>query len=196
MTEGIQTGRALEEGALNSDVERRTRRFRAFLIFAGSFNIALAAPLTAPQLYTHYLGFLWAINEWLNLGGQAPAPPPGGVHALLINTAGIDLVLIGVFVLYAAGNPLSRWFIPAVNAAARSLFACLILYYVAVYDIARIVLVIGVVDLLISCVFAYYLLRLRASLAAGPAAARQSLQADRPAAGEPPASAPHEALPG
>jgi hypothetical protein len=67
----------------------------------------------------------------------------------------------GVFVLYAARDPLLRWFIPAANAAGRSIFFGVILYYVVVYDIARIVLLIGLVDVLISGVFGYYLFSLR-----------------------------------
>lgn len=141
--------------------ERKIRQFRAFLIFSGLFNIVLAAPLMVPELYTHYLTLLWKINGLFGLGGQEPIPPSGGVSALLINTAGIDLVLIGVFVLYAARDPVSRWFIPAVNAVARTFFACVIVYYVLVYDIARIVLVIGIVDVMISGVFLYYLLSLK-----------------------------------
>ena len=162
-TEGVQL--------LNIINDRRTKRFRAFLIFSGLFNIVLAAPLMVPELYKYYLAFLWNLNGLLSLSGQEPVAPSGGVIALLINTAGIDLVLIGTFVIYAARDPLSRWFIPAANAVARSIFATVILYYVIVYDIARIVLLVGVLDVIISGVFAYYLFSLRTLLNA-----RQSAQ--------------------
>ncbi|MEI6757028.1 MAG: hypothetical protein WCK85_04165 [Chlorobium sp.] len=142
-------------------IERQVRQFRGFLIFSGMFNILLAAPLMVPEFYTRYLSLLWKLNGILLLGGRVPVAPSGGVNALLINTAGIDLVLIGIFVLYASRDPLSRWFIPAINAAARVVFAGLILYYVLVYDIARIVLLIGCLDLFISVVFACYLISLR-----------------------------------
>ncbi len=150
---------------MSSTVERTTLQFRAFLVFSGWFNIILAAPLMVPEIYKHYLEFLWHINDILSLGGQKPVPPSGGVAALLINTAGIDLVLIGIFVLYAAGEPVRRWFIPAANAIARSVFAAVILYYVMVYDIARIVMLIGVMDLVISGLFAYYIFALRKPIA-------------------------------
>ena len=114
-----------------------------------------------PELYICYLRFLWKLNEMLLLGGRAPVVTPGGVNALFVNTAGIDLVLIGIFVLYASRDPLSRRFIVAVNAAARLVFAGIILYYAVVYDIARIVLLIGCVDVVISVVFVCYLLLLR-----------------------------------
>jgi len=138
-------------------VDRQIWRFRGFMIFSGLFNIVLAMPLMVPELYSHYLALFWTLNEMLGLGGHAPVIPYSPVGALLINTAGIDLVLIGAIVLYAARDPLSRWFIPAVNAAGRTLFAGVILYYVIVYDIPRIVLLIGGIDLLISGVFAYFL---------------------------------------
>ena len=145
--------------------EQRTMQFRAFLMFSGLFNIVLATPLMVPEVYRNYLNFLWRLNGFLSLGGQQPVPPSGGVTALLINTAGIDLVLIGIFVLYAAGDPLRRWFIPAANAVARSIFATVIMYYVVMYDIARIVMLIGAIDVCISGVFAYYLITLRKAIA-------------------------------
>lgn len=145
---------------------RKIKRFRSFLVFSGLFNIALAAPLMIPELYRDYIAVLWELNGLLSLGGQEPVAPSGGVNALLINTAGIDLVLIGVFVLYAARDPLLRWFIPAANAAGRSVFFVVILYYVIVYDIARIVLLIGLVDVFISGVFGYYLFSLRSLIGA------------------------------
>jgi hypothetical protein len=145
---------------------RQIKRFRFFMVFSGLFNIVLAAPLMIPELYRDYIVVIWKLNGLLSLGGQEPVAPSGGVNALLINTAGIDLVLIGVFVLYAARDPLLRWFIPAANAAGRSVFFIVILYYVVVYDIARIVLLIGLVDVLISGVFGYYLFSLRSLIGA------------------------------
>jgi hypothetical protein len=142
-------------------IDRQIGRFRGFLIFSGLFNIVLAAPLMVPELYRHYLALFWRLNDMLGLGGDAPVMPFNPVGALLVNTAGIDLVLIGAIVLYAAWNPLSHWVIPAVNAAGRTLFAGVILYYVIIYDIPRIVLLIGAIDLMISGVFAYFLHSLR-----------------------------------
>jgi len=90
-----------------------------------------------------------------------PIPPKEGVNALLINTAGIDLVLIGFIAVYAGFNPAKRMAIPLMNAAGRSLFACIIVYYCIAYDIMRIILVIGIIDVLISAGFIYYFLRIR-----------------------------------
>jgi hypothetical protein len=136
-------------------------RFRGVLTFSGLFNIVLAAPLMVPELYRSYLALLWKLNKVLSLDGQEPIVSSGGISALFVNTAGIDLVLIGLFVLYSAGKPLSRRYIPAVNAAARLVFAGIIFYYVIVYDIARVVMLIGCVDILISGVFAWYLISFR-----------------------------------
>ena len=141
--------------------DRQVERFRGFMIFSGLFNIVLATPLMVPELYGRYLALFWMLNDMFGLGGVAPVMPFSPVGALLVNTAGIDLVLIGAIVLYAAQDPLSRWLIPALNAAGRTLFSVVILYYVIVYDIPRIVLLIGGIDLLISGVFAYFLHSLR-----------------------------------
>ena len=142
-------------------IDRQIGRFRGFLIFSGLFNIVFATPLMLPELYGRYLLVFWKLNDLLGLRGVAPVMPFSPVGALLVNTAGIDLVLIGAIVLYAAQDPLSRWVIPALNAAGRTLFSGVILYYVIVYDIPRIVLLIGGIDLMISGVFAYFLYSIR-----------------------------------
>jgi hypothetical protein len=147
----------------NASIESgaQLRGFQRLLCFSGTFNIVMAAPLILPQVYKHYFKFLTAVNDRLALGGSPLIPPAEGVNALLINTAGIDLVLIGVFVLYAALCPARRWFIPAANAAGRTAFAGIIAYYVFTQDIARIVFVVGIIDVLISIAFVCYLIRLR-----------------------------------
>jgi hypothetical protein len=136
-------------------------QFKALLLFSGIFNIVLATPLIFPFLYKQYFQLLWHINVLLSLGGNQPLPPTEGINALLINTAGIDLVLIGVIVIYASLDPINRKFIPIVNAFGRILFASIIIYYCIAYDIARIVLVIGVIDVVISLGFCYYLLKIK-----------------------------------
>ena len=88
-------------------------------------------------------------------------PPREGINALFVNTAGIDLVLIGVIVFYSGFDPIQRKFIPLANAIGRTLFAVIIVYYCIVFDIARLVLVIGGIDVLISAGFCYYLIKLR-----------------------------------
>ena len=88
--------------------------------------------------------------SWLLLGGVKPNLPRDGVSQLLINTAGIDLVLIGSIVLVSAIDPLKYSLLPLLNAVGRTLFAIIIVYYVIAYDIMRFVLTIGVIDVSIS----------------------------------------------
>lgn len=142
-------------------MKQTIRAFSQLLFLSGAFNIILALPLALPVLSIRYLEFLWSVNEFLGLGGQAIIPPQEGIYALFVNTAGIDLVLIGVLVVYAGLDPVRRKFIPLANAVGRTLFALVIVYYVIVMDIARLVLVIGSIDLLISIGFVYYLLQLQ-----------------------------------
>ncbi len=140
---------------------RSIKQFRNLLFFSGSFNIILALPLAFPFLYEKYFILLTNINTYLNLGGEEILPPRDGIPALLINTAGIDLVLIGVVVFYTGFNPLKNLFIPLANAIGRILFAFVIVYYVLFYDIARLVLIIAGIDLAISIGFFYFLFKLK-----------------------------------
>jgi hypothetical protein len=135
--------------------------FKRLLIFSGLFNIVLAAPLIIPGWYKSYISIICTLNDAIGLGGDRPALPDDGLSQLLINTAGIDLVLIGSIVLVAASDPVKFRLIPLLNAAGRTLFACIIVYYILVYDIARIVLVIGMIDMVISIGFIVFLVQTR-----------------------------------
>lgn len=142
-------------------MDKTVKQFRKLLFFSGAFNIILAFPLIFPVIYEKYFQFLWTANQFLNLGGKQLIPPEEGINALLVNTAGIDLVLIGVIVFYSGFDPIQRKFIPLANAIGRTLFAIIIVYYCIVFNIARLVLVIGGIDFLISAGFCYYLIKLR-----------------------------------
>jgi hypothetical protein len=151
-------------GAQRQDEEimkQTVNQFKKLLFFSGAFNVVLALPLVFPVLYEKYFYLLWTVNQFLALGGKELIPPKDGIYALFINTAGIDLVLIGVIVFYAGFNPIKRRFIPLANAVGRTFFALIIIYYVITMDIARLVLIIGGIDVMISIGFGYFLMKLR-----------------------------------
>ena len=127
-------------------MKKTLNQFRKLLFFSGVFNIALALPLVFPVVYEKYFRFLWMINQFFDLGGKELIPPKEGINALLINTAGIDLVLIGVIVFYSGFDPIKRKFIPLANAIGRTFFALIIVYYILILNIARLLLVIGGID--------------------------------------------------
>jgi hypothetical protein len=132
-------------------------RFRALLLFSGGFNILFASPLMVPGVAERYLFFMSDLNHLLHLGGAPFVTPANPVHALLINTAGIDLVLIGSIVLYAAQDPSARRGILLLNAIGRLLFAFVVGYYVLVEHAVRIVLLFALIDVVISVGFLYFL---------------------------------------
>jgi hypothetical protein len=136
-------------------------RFRALLLASGVFNIVVASPLVLPWTYGPYLEFLSALNRRLGLGGVPLAGTSNPAHALLINTAGIDLVLIGLIIVYAAGRPLERLVIVGLNAAGRTAFFGVVAYYVVTRDLPGIVMVFGLLDLAISLGFAHFLRKIR-----------------------------------
>ena len=152
-----------------NDTNRTMTHFKGLLMFSGLFNIIMASPLILPSTSQWYFQFLWRVNEVLRLGGVQPSPPVEGINALLVNTAGIDLVLIGSIVVYSSFDPMNRIAIPLLNAVGRIAFAGIVLSYFFSHDIMRLVLVIGFVDVCISAGFIYYAVKLRHSWAAGSA---------------------------
>lgn len=133
------------------------KQFRIMLRFSGMFNILSAFLLMLPVVYQYYLLFFNDINFALGLGGQPVAIPTNPLNALLINTAGIDLVLIGAIVIIVSKNPLRNRTIILLNGIGRLLFAFIIAYYVLVADLIRIIIAFGLIDVFISFGFLYYL---------------------------------------
>ncbi len=137
------------------------KQFKNLLRFSGIFNIASAFLLIIPVVYEYYLLFFNDINFALELGGQPVSIPTNPLNALLINTAGIDLVLIGAIVLVVSKNPLRNRTIILLNGIGRLLFAFIIAYYVFAADLIRIIIIFGLIDVLISIGFLYYLKKTR-----------------------------------
>lgn len=135
--------------------------FSKLLIFSGLFNITLALPLAFPGTIEPYFQFMWFMNQWLGLGGSEPLYAHEPINAFFVNTAGIDLVLVGSIVIYGGLAPLQRKAIPILNAIGRTLFAFLVIYYCVALDLIQIIAVIGVIDIIISSGFVYFLLRLK-----------------------------------
>jgi membrane-bound ClpP family serine protease len=97
----------------------------------------------------------------LTLGGQHVKSPVDGVHALLINTAGLALVLVGLMLIYAAGNLKERMGIPVLNGIARLIFSVLLVYYLIAEDIARILLLLALIGIVIAGAFFYHVYRIK-----------------------------------
>ena len=133
--------------------------FKRLLRFSGFFNITAAFLFMLPSIYKYYFDFYNYLNELLGLGGKLITHPSDPLHILLINTAGIDLVLIGSIILLVSKNPLNetnRKIIIA-NGIGRLLFFILIMYYSIFHDLIRVFIPLGVIDLFITIAFFYFL---------------------------------------
>ena len=137
--------------------DKTLKQFKNLLKFSGVFNIVSAFLLIFPKVYEYYLMFFNDINFALGLGGQPVSIPTNPLNALLINTAGIDLVLIGAVILVVSKDPLKNRTIILLNGVGRLLFALIIAFYVFSADLIRIIVVFGAIDVLISIGFLYYL---------------------------------------
>jgi ABC-type Fe3+-siderophore transport system permease subunit len=139
--------------------DKTLKNFKNLLRFSGIFNIVSAFLLIFPVVYEYYLLFFNDLNLVFGLGGQSVAIPTNPLNALLINTAGIDLVLIGAIVLVISKNPLKNRNIILLNGIGRLIFALIIGYYVFAEDLIRIVVGFGLIDVIISVGFIYYLIK-------------------------------------
>lgn len=133
--------------------------FKRFLKFSGIFNILAAFLFLVPHIYKYYLMFYNQINTILNAGGKSISMPTDSFHELMINTAGVDLVLIGTIVLLVSGDPLNptnRKIIIA-NGIGRFIFFMLVVYYAFFHELIRIMIPFGIIDAIITITFFYLL---------------------------------------
>lgn len=147
----------LRKSTMDKTNNKTIAQFRNLLLFSGIFNIVSAFLLIIPVVYEYYLLFFNDVNNFFALGGQEVSLPSNPLHALLINTAGIDLVLIGSIIVVASRNPQKYRPIILLNGIGRLLFAFIITYYIFAADIIRIIVFFGGIDVLISIGFLYYL---------------------------------------
>lgn len=134
-------------------------QFKRLLRFSGIFNIVGAFMFIIPHAYESYLSFFNQLNTLVGLGGKNISTPTDIFHTLFINTAGIDLVLIGSIILLVSRNPLDRINrgIILANGIGRSIFAVIITYYAINNGLIQILVVIGAIDFFITLGFIYYL---------------------------------------
>lgn len=133
--------------------------FKRFLKFSGIFNITAALLFLVPHIYKYYLIFYNHINTMFNAGGKSISMPTDSFHELMINTAGVDLVLIGTIILLVSGDPLNptnRKIIIA-NGIGRFIFFILVGYYAFFHELIRIMIPFGIIDAIITITFFYLL---------------------------------------
>lgn len=132
-------------------------KLKKWTLGAGIFNVIAAFPLSMPFLYRQYYALFNSINSMFGLGGREVFPPAEGENMLFINTAGLALVLVGMLLIYASNNIRYRIGIPFLNAIVRMVFSFLLLYYIFTENILRILMVIGVIDIVIAISFFYHI---------------------------------------
>lgn len=143
----------------------RLTPFRYWVFGAGIFNAVAGFPLAAPFLSKHYIVLLNDLNTLSGLGGKELKPPDDGAMMLIVNMAGLAVLLIGLMLIYASADLEKRRGIPLLNGICRLIFSILVVYYVATEDIARMLLGVAMIDFVIGGVFLYYLFELRHSWA-------------------------------
>lgn len=138
-----------------------TQKLRKVLLFSGYFNIVFTLPLAIPVISNYYLIFLNGINNTFHLGGNLIHIPHNPLYSFFINTAGIDLTLIGLIILYAAKDPVKRKGLVLLNTIGRMFFVGIVIYYVYMNNIAPITIFFAMIDFILIIIFFYFLYHLK-----------------------------------
>ena len=136
-------------------MENKTMAFSRFLKFSGLFNIVAASLFMVPGLYRSYVEFYNEVNLCLGLGGGPIVTMDHPFYEMMVNTAGIDLVLIGVIVLLVSADPFDKIHrqIIVANGVGRTLFFFLVGYYTVSGGLLQIFIPFAVLDLFIAGCF-------------------------------------------
>lgn len=140
------------------------KKAKYWVVAGGVFNCLLAFPLSFPSLYEKYIGFLNYLNSSLGLNGKKWLPPVDGANMLFINTSGLALFLVGMLLLYSSRDISNRIGIPLFNAIIRFIWACIAIYYMAVYELFELLYFLIFADLLFSIVFCFYFFKIKANI--------------------------------
>ncbi len=130
------------------------RALRGWVVGAGIFNIAVAFPLANPFTSRYFYSCLNGLNRSLQLGGEQMRIPNGS-EALMGNTVGLALTLVGLLLLYAAADLPARIGIPLLNGLIRVAFALEVAYYVTYSNVAHIFIGIAVIDVILAAALFY-----------------------------------------
>jgi hypothetical protein len=139
------------------DAEKKVHNFRRWVLWTGIFNIVAYSPLVCPFTLKQFINVLNKLAQNLGLGGNAFTIPQNINNLLMINLFGVFLIFFGIWLIIASFDIENRaWFV-FYEGLLRILAFFFFLYFVIFSDAAVILIGFGMIDLIIGCIYMYYI---------------------------------------
>ena len=131
--------------------------FRQWVFWTGILNIVAYGALACPFSLKIFVNISNSLSSAIGLGGAVLTLPSNVNNLMMINTLGIFIIFLGIFLIIASMDIQNRAWFPFWEGLLRIIFFLLSLYFVIFKNIAQIVFVFGVIDLVIGIIYWYYI---------------------------------------
>lgn len=136
--------------------QQKDNRLKKVLVINSVVSILFTFMLILPSTYGKYLDLLNNATLYFHLGGSLFVAPTDGVYILLVNTVGIDMALIAVFIIYASQDVFNRQPIIIFYMITRILLFLMNLYYYFGFNTPKAMMLFGIVDFIFILTEMYY----------------------------------------
>ena len=139
----------------------KLQHFRQWVFWTGIFNIVAYGALVCPFSLKIFVNISNKLSSAVGLGGTVLSVPSNVNNLMMINTLGIFVVFLGIFLIISSMDIQNRAWFPFWEGLLRMTFFLLSLYFVIAKNAAQIVFVFGLVDLAIAIIYLYYIFTIK-----------------------------------
>ena len=139
----------------------KLQHFRQWVFWTGIFNIIAYGALVCPFTLNIFVNISNKLISAAGLGGTVLSLPANVNNLMMINTLGILVVFLGIFLIVSSMDIQNRAWFPFWEGWLRVIFFLLSLYFVIAKNAAQIVFVFGLVDLVIAIIYLYYIFTIK-----------------------------------
>jgi len=133
----------------------KLQHFRQWVLWTGIFNIVAYGALACPYTLQIFVNISNRLSSAVGLGGTVLSLPSNVNNLIMINTLGIFVVFLGIFLIISSMDIQNRAWFPFWEGLLRIIFFLTSLYFVIAKNAAQIVFVFGFVGLVIAIIYMY-----------------------------------------
>jgi len=138
-------------------MEKKMLHFKRWTFWTGIFNIVAYFSLVCPFTLRMFIDMQNNMGKSMGFGGSEFAFPMNANNLFMINSLGLIIVFLGIFLIIASFDIANRsWFV-FWEGVLRILVFVISVYFVLAMDASQMVFGIGLIDLIIGLIYMYYI---------------------------------------
>jgi hypothetical protein len=139
----------------------KLKHFRQWVFWTGIFNIVAYGSLVCPFTLKIFMDISNGLSSALGFGGAVLSLPSNVNNLVMINTVGLSVIFLGIFLIIASLDIQNRaWFV-FWEGWVRTIFFLFSLYFVIFKGAAQLLFIFGLIDLLIAIIYWYYIFTIK-----------------------------------